>query len=572
MITFEKLRWKNFLSTGDQFTELNLTAEPSTLIIGSNGAGKSTLLDALCFALFNKPFRKISKSQLVNSINEKGTVVEVEFNTNGRDYLVRRTIKPGKFEIYENDKLLDQEAAQKDTQKYLEQSILKLNYKSFTQVVILGSSTFVPFMQLSAPHRREVIEDLLDIQIFSIMNSLLKDRIRDNVDRGRDCDHLRTISEDRVFSQEKSIEKLEEVNEERVQEKKLSIDSKLKLIKTLEQDKKPLKKEIESKERELESFQAVNKNLEKLKNLQVKINNKKERVLKELKFFNKNDTCPTCTQTIDIKFKKSKCDELTTESEKFARGLENLTGEIETAASTVAKLQEINSLVVSMKNDLLNIDRDINRYEKENIALERQIDKLQKDRPNIQHEFEILENLKKELSDIEESGADINKESNEFQTVSHLLRDSGIKRVVINKYVPVFNTLINKYLQSMEFYVNFTLDNEFNEVIKSRFRDKFNYASFSEGEKQKIDLALLFTWREVARMKNSASTNLLILDEVFDSSLDDSSTGELLKILRGLETTNLFVISHKGEILVDKFMRTIKFEKTNDFSKMTYDS
>ena len=427
-------------------------------------------------------------------------------------------------------------------------------------------------MQLSAPHRREVIEDLLDIQIFSIMNSLLKDRIRDNVDRGRDCDHLRTISEDRVSSQQKSIEKLEEVNEERVQEKKASIDNKLKAIKNLEQDKKPLEKEIKEKESELQSFQQVNKNLEKLKKLQIKINNKRDLVLKELKFFNKNDTCPTCTQTIDIGFKKTKCDELTTESDKFSKGLENLTGEIETAASMVAKLQEINSLVVSLKNDLLNIDRDINRYEKENIVLERQIDKLQKDRPNIQHEFEILENLKKELSDIEESCADINKESNEFQTVSHLLRDSGIKRVVINKYVPVFNTLINKYLQSMEFYVNFTLDNEFNEVIKSRFRDDFSYSSFSEGEKQKIDLALLFTWREVARMKNSASTNLLILDEVFDSSLDDSSTGELLKILRGLETTNLFVISHKGEILVDKFMRTIKFEKTNDFSKMSYDS
>ena len=404
------------------------------------------------------------------------------------------------------------------------------------------------------------------------MNSLLKDRIRDNVDRGRDCDHLRTISEDRVSSQQKSIEKLEEVNEERVQEKKASIDCKLKLIKNLEQDKKPLEKEIKEKESELQSFQQVNKNLEKLKKLQIKINNKRDLVLKELKFFDKNDTCPTCTQTIDIGFKKTKCDELTIESDKFSKGLENLTGEIETAASMVAKMQEINSLVVSLKNDLLNIDRDINRYEKENIVLERQIDKLQKDRPNIQHEFEILENLKKELSDIEESCADINKESNELQTVSHLLRDSGIKRVVINKYVPVFNTLINKYLQSMEFYVNFTLDNEFNEVIKSRFRDDFSYSSFSEGEKQKIDLALLFTWREVARMKNSVNTNLLILDEVFDSSLDDSSTGELLKILRGLETTNLFVISHKGEILVDKFMRTIKFEKTNDFSKMSYDS
>lgn len=572
MITFKKLRWKNFLSTGDQFTELTLDDEMSTLIVGTNGAGKSTMLDALCFVLFNKPFRKINKPQLVNSINEKGTVVEVEFDTNGKDYLVRRTIKPGKFEIFENSKLVDQDAANKDYQKYLEQSILKLNFKSFTQVVILGSSTFVPFMQLPGAHRREVIEDLLDIQIFSVMNGLLKDRMRDSYERSSNCNHFLELAEGKVDSQQRSITKLEQVNDERVKEKEEAIKVHENTVYNLQKQIKPIEESISVKETDLLKYHSLNNSLEKLKSLKIKINSKKSVVEKELKFFVDNNVCPTCTQDINIEFKQHRCEDLTSQSDTFIKGLVALENDIEETFSKVSELNDTNREVIQLKNNLLTLERDINRCEKESISLQKQISRLKESRPNIQEETEILDALIKDLVQTQNNCADINKQINEYQTVSYLLKDSGIKSTVINKYIPIFNTLINKYLQSMEFYVNFTLDNEFNEVIKSRFRDDFTYSSFSEGEKQKIDLALLFTWREVARMKNSASTNLLILDEVFDSSLDDSSTGELLKILRGLgDNTNLFVISHKGEILVDKFMRTIKFEKVNDFSKLSYD-
>lgn len=572
MITFKKLRWKNFLSTGDQFTELTLDDEMSTLIVGTNGAGKSTMLDALCFVLFNKPFRKINKPQLVNSINEKGTVVEVEFDTNGKDYLVRRTIKPGKFEIFENTKLVDQDAANKDYQKYLEQSVLKLNFKSFTQVVILGSSTFVPFMQLPGAHRREVIEDLLDIQIFSVMNGLLKDRMRDSYERSSNCNHLLELAEGKVDSQQRSITKLEQVNDERVKEKEEAIKVHENTVYNLQKQIKPIEESISVKETDLLKYHSLNNSLEKLKSLKIKINSKKSVVEKELKFFVDNNVCPTCTQDINIEFKQHRCEDLTSQSDTFIKGLVALENDIEETFSKVSELNDTNREVIQLKNNLVTLERDINRCEKESISLQKQISRLKESRPNIQEETEILDALMKDLVQTQNNCADINKQINEYQTVSYLLKDSGIKSTVINKYIPIFNTLINKYLQSMEFYVNFTLDNEFNEVIKSRFRDDFTYSSFSEGEKQKIDLALLFTWREVARMKNSASTNLLILDEVFDSSLDDSSTGELLKILRGLgDNTNLFVISHKGEILVDKFMRTIKFEKVNDFSKLSYD-
>ncbi len=571
MITFEKIRWKNFLSTGDQFTEIVLNDCSSTLIIGTNGAGKSTMLDALCFVLFNKPFRKINKPQLVNSVNEKGTVVEVEFETNGKNYLVRRTIKPGKFEIYENDELVDQDAAVKDYQKYLEQSILKLNFKSFTQVVILGSSTFVPFMQLPAAHRREVIEDLLDIQIFSVMNTLLKDRVKDTSERGRDCDHMMTLAETKVETQEKHIAKLAEINDERVREKEDEIVTNENRALDLESAKSSLFELVTSKQKEVEGYDSFTKDLDRLKNLRSKIQSKHNTVTKELKFFTDNNTCPTCSQDIEDDLKNHKCTSLTEESSKYADGLGKLEEQIDFVVKTLNDINKVNRELMNLQTDIQQKDRDIINLGKLNLKLQQQIQNLKEFQPNVQEENEILDSLKIELQNTAKNCSDINKQLSEYQTVSYLLKDSGIKSTVIKKYVPVFNQLINKYLQSMEFYVNFTLDNEFNEVIKSRFRDDFSYSSFSEGEKQKIDLALLFTWREVARMKNSASTNLLILDEVFDSSLDDSSTQELLKILRGLEKVNLFVISHKGEILIDKFLRTIKFEKVNDFSKLSYD-
>ena len=569
MITFQKIRWKNFLSAGDQFIEIPLSESPSTLIIGTNGAGKSTILDAITFVLFNKPFRKITKGQLVNSINEKGTVVETEFEVNGRQYLVRRQIKPNKFEIFENNKLVDQDAANRDYQKYLEQSILKLNYKSFTQVVILGSSTFVPFMQLNASVRREVVEDLLDIQIFSVMNTLLKDRIKESQDQGKDCDHLLAIAEERVNTQQAHIDKLSAINEDRVREKEDELLNNKDSIKVLNADRSKLEFKLKSEEPKLDNYKTVKKDLEKLKGLRVKIEHKQSALLKELKFFSSNNVCPTCTQEIDTEFKTHKCTTLDEESSTYNKGLLKLEGQIETCLKDITELEILNKSIFNLNNDINNLDRDLIRIEKRNIAIEKQIKSLTDDQPNVKGEIEVLEYLKANLSKTEKDCANINKTLDEYTAVSYLLKDSGIKSQVIKKYVPVFNTLINKYLQSMDFYVNFTLDDEFNEVIKSRFRDDFSYSSFSEGEKQKIDLALLFTWREVARMKNSASTNLLILDEVFDSSLDDSSTQELMKILRNLgQSTNVFVISHKGDILADKFMTTLRFEKINDFSKM----
>ncbi len=570
MITFEKIRWKNFLATGDHFTEIELDSDRSTLIIGTNGAGKSTILDAITFVLFNKPFRKVTKGQLVNTINEKGTVVEIEFTTHGRKYLVRRQMKPAKFEIFENNELVDQDAANRDYQKHLEQTILKLNFKSFTQVVILGSSTFVPFMQLNASVRREVVEDLLDIQIFGVMNTLLKDRIKEAQDKGRDCDHLLAVAEERIETQQSHINKLTAINEERVKEKEDTIENNKDLIKKYNKDAKAVEFKIKKQEPEIDNYKNVKKDLEKLKGLRIKIESRQASLIKELKFFTSNEVCPTCTQPINIEFKEQKCNSLDTESNKYSEGLVKLESQIDTTLKDVDKLEELNGYIFTLKNNLNNLERDVLKIEKDNLKLEKQIKSLTEEQPNMKDEYQTLTSLKEQFKKVEEDCSGINKVLDEYTAVSYMLKDSGIKSKVINKYIPIFNTLINKYLQSMDFFVNFTLDEEFNEVIRSRFRDQFSYASFSEGEKQKIDLALLFTWREVARMKNSAATNLLILDEVFDSSLDDSSTQELLKILRDLgSTTNVFVISHKGEILQDKFMRTLKFEKLNDFSKMS---
>jgi DNA repair exonuclease SbcCD ATPase subunit len=396
--------------------------------------------------------------------------------------------------------------------------------------------------------------------------------MRDSYERSSNCNHLLELAEGKVDSQQRSITKLEQVNDERVKEKEEAIKVHENTVYNLQKQIKPIEESISVKETDLLKYHSLNNSLEKLKSLKIKINSKKSVVEKELKFFVDNNVCPTCTQDINIEFKQHRCEDLTSQSETFIKGLVALENDIGETFSKVSELNDTNREVIQLKNNLVTLERDINRCEKESISLQKQISLLKESRPNIQEETEILDALMKDLVQTQNNCADINKQINEYQTVSYLLKDSGIKSTVINKYIPIFNTLINKYLQSMEFYVNFTLDNEFNEVIKSRFRDDFTYSSFSEGEKQKIDLALLFTWREVARMKNSASTNLLILDEVFDSSLDDSSTGELLKILRGLgDNTNLFVISHKGEILVDKFMRTIKFEKVNDFSKLSYD-
>ena len=573
MITFETLKWKNFLSTGDQWIEINLNTTTSTLIVGANGAGKSTMLDALTFALFNKPFRKISKGQLVNSINEKGTKVELVFTIGRDEYRVFRGIKPTTFEVYRNNKPLDQDAATKDMQKYLEQSILKLNYKSFTQVVILGSSTFVPFMQLKAPHRREVIEDLLDINIFSQMNQLLKDRVRSASQKDKDCTHLVTLAEEKVSSQEKLIDSLKEVNSELKEVQLKKLNKKNLQILQLCKDKEESEHELSDSEGQLKEFDSHKKSLQDLRSTESDLKSELRRVTKETKFFKNNDSCPTCTQVINPDFKKDRIDVLTKDGVSLTKKTNEFKEEITTLVKTIEELESISEEVYQLRSRISSYDRDIIRLEKDTLTIEKELDKLGRDTPNIDKENHILNALTMDLENTRDKCGKVSAELDEYKVVANLLRDSGIKAKIIKKYIPVFNTLINKYLHNMDTFFNFTLDEEFNEVIKSRFRDEFTYSSFSEGEKQKIDLALLFTWREIARMKNSAATNLLILDEVFDSSLDASAVNDLISILLKLgQDTNLFVISHKGEILIDKFKRTLEFEKVNDFSKMSEDT
>ena len=573
MITFETIRWKNFLSTGDQWTEIDFCESPSTLIVGSNGAGKSTMLDALCFALFNKPFRKINRGQLVNSINEKGLKVEVCFSIGKDEYRVFRGAKPNLFEVYKNNKMVDQDAAARDTQKYLEQSVLKLNYKSFTQVVILGSSTFVPFMQLGASVRREVIEDLLDIQIFSNMNSLLKDRVRSAQSQSNDCGHMLRLTKEKVESQQKLLDSLKEVNHNRQEEKRNRYNKNSKSIEEVKSNFNKLQHEIVILEEQMEDVELQKKFVRKLRQGQADKKSELKLIANNLKFFKSHDVCPTCTQNISSVFKTDQVDTLTSSGTTLATKIEEFTKDISEAVSVVTKIEETSTKLYEVRSDATAQEREVVRLEMDNIEISKQILELQQSTPNIDQEKETLQGYVAEYKTTEKDCAEVSQQLDEFQVVSSLLKDSGIKSQIIKKYVPIFNQLINKYLSSMEFFVNFTLDEEFNEVIKSRFRDEFSYASFSEGEKQKIDLALLFTWREVARMKNSVATNLLILDEVFDSSLDSSGTGELLQILRSLgDGTNVFVISHKGDILVDKFLRTLKFEKVNDFSKMSDES
>ncbi len=573
MIIFESIRWKNFLSTGDQWTEIDLCGTSSNLVVGSNGAGKSTLLDALCFVLFNKPFRKINKNQLINSINEKDTKVEVRFAIGKDEYRVFRSIKPNSFEVYRNHKLVDQDAAAKDTQKYLEQSILKLNFKSFTQVVILGSSTFVPFMQLSASHRREVVEDLLDINIFSSMNGLLKDRIRTAQTQSVDCKHLLTLYEEKVSAQEKLLLQLKQINENRQEEKQQKYDGNIILLQNTQESKSNLQKNIDEVSRQIGDYESAAKTLSTLRQGQSDKKSELKLISRELKFYKENDECPTCQQDIEKNFKFAMVGAKTSRGKVIAEEIVQFNTDIVEATKIVSEISEQSMKLKELTSTLSGVERDYVRLEFENLRIQDEISKLQSSTPNLDAEEENLFSIQKEYNQSKSECAEVSMTLDEYDVVGRLLRDSGIKSQIIKKYIPIFNQLINKYLQSMDFFVNFTLDEEFNEVIKSRFRDEFSYSSFSEGEKQKIDLALLFTWREVARMKNSVSTNLLILDEVFDSSLDTSGTNELLQILRSLgDDTNVFVISHKGDILVDKFLKTIKFEKLNDFSRMSDDS
>lgn len=572
MITFNTIRWKNFLSTGNHFTQIELDTNPSTLIQGPNGAGKSTLLDAICFVLFNKPFRKINKPQLVNSINEKDCVVEIEFTIGGVVWDIHRGIKPNKFEVYRNDVLVDQVSANIDQQKWLEQQVLKMNFKSFTQVVILGSSTFVPFMQLTAANRREVIEEILDIQIFSTMNILLKDRLRRVVEQQRDCGYTLKSAEEKVKMQKEHISNSQRSNDGEILLKQREFAS-------TEEDIFEIKKYITILETidldihtEITEFDNVNRQINTLNDLKFKISHNNSAAHKELHFFEGNDSCPTCTQLIEKTFKDRKISDLSTKTEEYEQALLKLESQHITLDKKYTAMLNLKDKLKRNHVEVAHQNSLISRNEKMLSKINSDIQRLSES-PDIAKMQGKLEVYLEEYSQIEERCAEVSVEKNEYEVISNLLKDGGIKAQIIKKYIPVINNRINRHLTNMDFYVNFTLDEEFNEVIRSRYRDEFSYASFSEGEKQKIDLALLFTWREIAKMKSSLATNLLILDEVFDSSLDTSGTEELLKILKSLDnSTNTFVISHKGEILTDRFVKNIKFDKFSDFSKIVEES
>ena len=567
MIVFERIRWKNFLSTGNQFTEINFLETPSTLIIGNNGAGKSTMLDALCFGLFNKPFRKVTKSQLVNSINERETRVEIEFSIGSVEYKVIRGMKPGLFELYRNDNLIDQDAANRDYQKYLEQSILKLNYKSFTQVVILGSSTFVPFMQLSAPHRREVIEDILDIQVFSHMNMLLKDRVKDNNEALKDCEHELEMAKQAITSQQKTLDKLTEFTDKQKLELQLQIDNNEERISQIHNEVEVLLQEIDSEKNIDKDLKKIQASYDQTIKIMTRIDTKNKKIQKDIKFFTTNTACPTCAQTISPEHRDEKVETFSSKGKELTEASKQLAEQLLSIEVRTKEIKEKQSHLSETQFEIRRLYNEETRLLKQN-SNNRKILEVHNDNQDIKKENSLLKELTGNFEDKEEAFASVNKDAQDYKLVATLLKDGGIKSKIISKYIPIINQRINKYLSSMDTYINFTLDDQFREIIKSRHRDKFSYSSFSEGEKQKIDLSLLFTWRHIAKIKNSITTNLLILDEVFDSSLDTNATEELLKILKELQdTTNMFIISHKGDILLDKFDRTIKFDKSSEFSK-----
>ena len=565
MIIFKTVRWKNFLSTGNTFIEIPLDKDSTTLIIGENGAGKSTILDALCFGLFGKPFRNINKPQLLNTVNSSSCLVEVEFDVGKKKVKVIRGIKPNVFEIYVNGKMYNQDANVRDYQKYLEQQILKLNYQSFTQVVILGSSTFVPFMQLKARHRREVVEEILDIQIFSLMNMLLKQKLKSIDEEMRNVNYEFELTSEKISLQENYIEDLE-ANKNKILEEKISqsseMDNKLfikkETIRNLEERNGELAKEISD-------ISKTQNRFEKLKGIQATLKEKHRAHTKLIDFFENNTDCPTCQQHIDETFKNNMIDNKKDAASKVSFGMQELVDELATTEKTLAYCNDVISRIQETTVEIAKENSSIVELEKYNTKIKTEIEHLQTD--NVEKEdHEKLKSLKKELALIDKQKSKLREDKTYSEAARNMLTDTGIKTKIIKQYLPIMNKLINTYLTSMEFYVNFTLNENFEESIKSRYRDDFTYASFSEGEKMRIDLALLFTWRAVAKMKNSTNTNLLILDEIFDSSLDNTGTDEFLKILNTLGNENVFVISHKQDALADKFRNTIKFEKVKNFS------
>ena len=568
MIHFKYVRWKNFLSTGNNFTEIQLDRNSTTLIIGENGAGKSTILDAICFGLFGKPFRNIKKGQLLNSVNESNCVVEVEFKVGGKDVKVIRGIKPNVFEIYINGKMYNQDANARDYQKYLEQQILKLNYRSFTQVVILGSSTFVPFMQLKARHRREVVEEILDIQIFSLMNMILKQRLKTIEADYRELEYKESLTSEKLKLKRKYIQDIQDNRRKLIEEKTFLINGNEEEIFKKKRKITDLQDDIECMHEKISNSTKVIEQFDKLNDLNSQLKTKHNSHKKLVKFFEQNEDCPVCQQHIDGIYKETMISRENSKSDKLIVGMKELADKLEATKVKINIINEVNKNIQSNNVEIAKENSSIGELEKFNATLQTEIKQLQDGRVDKKDHEEVV-SLNEEFESVTGEKEKLREEKVYAEAARSMLTDQGIKTKIIKQYLPVMNKLINTYLTSMEFYVNFTLDENFDETIKSRYRDDFTYASFSEGEKMRIDLALLFTWRAVAKMKNSTNTNLLILDEIFDSSLDGTGTDEFLKILNTLGDENVFVISHKQDALADKFRSTIRFEKIKNFSHIS---
>jgi DNA repair exonuclease SbcCD ATPase subunit len=567
MIVFKNVKWKNFLSTGNHWTEIKLNESHGTIIIGSNGAGKSTVLDALTFSLFGKPYRKINKPQLVNSVNEKDCVVEIEFDIKGKEYKIVRGIKPNKFEIWIDGKMQDQSSSAVDQQKKLEQQILKLNYKSFTQIVILGSAGFTPFMQLTSSQRREVIEDILDIKIFSAMNSVVKDKMRENKERVRTLELKKETLIDKIQMQKDFIDELEKRGQKDIVGKQEKISTLQVSEDDLIKKNDDLSSDLSDVQNKLEQLSNPQNVIKKMNNIRVQLQTKVKSTEEERIFFDKNTVCPTCTQDIEEGFRLNRIAELNASVGKLETGLSELEEKLQEEESKQLRFIELTKEVSSLTHGISQNNVRISGLQRQCRDLESEIQKITEQLANRNSEHDKLrdfdEKLKTSYNELAEEKDKINL--NEF--VYSLLKDGGVKTKIIKKYLPLINQQVNRYLQMMEFYINFTLDEEFSETVQSPIHENFSYASFSEGEKMRIDLALLFTWREIAKYKNSTNTNLLVMDEVFDSSLDGMGTEEFLKIIRFvIRDANIFVISHKSE-LYDRFPNSIKFEKVKGFSQ-----
>lgn len=568
MITFKKIRYKNFLSSGNQFTEIDFQQHHTNLIIGTNGAGKSTMLDALTFVLFNKPFRKINKPQLANATNERDCLVEIEFSVNSRDYLVRRGIKPNIFDIEVNGNPLHKEADDRANQRILEESILKVNYKSFTQIVILGSSTFVPFMQLTTANRREVIEDLLDIRIFSAMNNLIKDSIRTRKEQIKSLDIKKDNFKDKMEMQQEFISELENRGNANIKSNSEKISKLDGEVEVYMRDNAVIEEDIHKFTKEQEDVTGAREKLSKLNNLKGKISQKVATITKEHKFFTENTVCPTCTQDIKEEFRVNRIGDVQNKAKELKEGYEELENTIKFEQEREHQFNSLSKEITKLTHGISQNNTRISLNQRQIRDLEHEIQTITSNLQNRNTENEKLEQFKDNLQKTIEYLSDKKQEIVHYDFAYSLLRDDGVKTKIIKKYLPFINQQVNRYLQMMDFYINFKLDEEFGETIESPIHENFSYSSFSEGEKMRVDLALLFTWREVARLKNSVNTNLLIMDEVFDSSLDGLGTEEFLKIIRYvIKDANIFVISHKSD-LHDKFQSVIRFEKVKGFSRM----